>query len=143
MPGLLRGQETPHCPLRIADFELRIDSVHRRESPFFSESPIRNPQSKPKVLLIVLGARWRCRFLLFRQVSHESLGRDQQARDGGSVLKRHTYDLRRIDDPLPYQVAKFQRLGVKAEVSLSLSRLGHHARSLRHRLLAALPQRYV
>ena len=43
---------------------------------------------------------------------------------------------------MPYQVAKFQRLGVKAEVSLSLSRLGHHDRSLGPRVRGDHPQRF-
>src|SRR5437879_11238555 len=51
---------------------------------------------------------------LLRQLGHHSFGGDQQRRDRGRVLDRHTNDLGRVDDALGDQVAVLAGLAVEA-----------------------------
>ena len=52
--------------------------------------------------------------VLLRHFGHHGFGGDQQRRDRGRVLDRHTHDLGRVDDALGDQVDVFAGLGVEA-----------------------------
>src|SRR6478672_2791421 len=69
--------------------------------------------------------------VLLRNFGHHSFGGDQESRNRGCVLDRHTHDLGRVDDALGDEVGIFPGLGIEAPgVLILLQDLADHHRTI-------------